>query len=30
MARFTASNRLFGTRNRVPAAQAWPLFMKRG
>src|ERR1700730_14191411 len=27
MACFTASSRLFGTRNRVPAAQAWPLFM---
>src|SRR5579859_2384065 len=25
---FTSSNRLFGTRRRVPAAHAWPLFIK--
>ena len=25
---FTSSSRLFGTRRRVPAAHAWPLFIK--
>ena len=28
IARMTALNWLFGTRSRVPVAQAWPLFMK--